>query len=337
MAHEGLAPELRPDAPAARERTQAEMAEAVHAAIKDRTRSRPKKQPKKTDGAVQHWPKSGANLPTNALLKTLHEQQRAIRCDACQDMGFVTRAVPVGHVDYGRAFPCPTCGGPPDLHERQWRALEQHFGDYWMMGSSKLTAFDIQAFIDLPAHQMTGKQDMVNALWYFSQGEPFTYDNLDLPDPTYGHEPTNSLVLSGPPGLGKTCGAAAAFEALREGEPGLAIEYSGLIASIQDKYSDQEADSGATARMAATVRYLFIDDLGNMGRQRAESDNRKEIMFGILNHRYNFKLPTLITTNLDFDHLAEQFDYKLARRLREWPVWVDVSGAGLDLRRSERT
>jgi len=79
------------------------------------------------------------------------------------------------------------------------------------------------------------------------------------------------------------------------------------------------------------VPVLFIDDLGNAG-HGTEKEDRSRIAFAIINHRYNYKLPTLITTNLTFDALSEQFDYKTARRLKSEAVWITMSGEALGLR-----
>jgi hypothetical protein len=246
-------------------------------------------------------------------------------------MGFVTPDVGSDHPDFGRAFPCPTCGGPVDLQARQWRALEKYFGDYWMFGSAKLDEYGLDAFLDMPPALANGKQAMTMALWLWAHGEALTYEAVHLPDPTYGFEPSSALVLSGSPGLGKTCGAAAAFEHRRDGQPGLAIEYNALMQAIQGTYGDDNANTSAVVQAVATTRLLFLDDFGNVDRRQSETDDKTTKIFEVLNHRYNHKLPTIITTNLSADHMIEQFGYKLARRLRSWPLWVDVRGVGLDL------
>lgn len=61
---------------------------------------------------------------------------------------------------------------------------------------------------------------------------------------------------------------------------------------------------------------LFIDDLG----RETKSDRLRRQYFEILNYRYTNQLPTILTSNLDLEHLAETLDGAISSRLQEWKI-----------------
>ena len=259
--------------------------------------------------------------------------QRPVTCEVCGDMGFITRNVPVGHPDFGQSFRCPACGGPPDLNRREQRQLARLFEMYWMHDSPKLHQFDLDAFIYLEDYMdgygAVGKGEAIKAAQHWAAGELLTYEMIPAPEPTATpFAPSHALLLYGSPGMGKTCLAAAAYAERLGDQLGLAIEYNMLMQALLAQIRDDGDVNRAVAKVAR-VPLLFIDDLGNTFLEGVETAGRLRWLFEIVNYRYNYRLPTIITTNLDYGQMCDQFSVKLAERLLEWAVWIRMHGPSL--------
>jgi len=242
-------------------------------------------------------------------------------------MGIVSHNVPFGHLDFGKAFDCPQCGGGSEKQARIRRSLEGLFGHCWLDGTTKLHQHGMADFRELPEDLAVGKGQAVTVSDIWARGDLVSYDQVGLPSPTVMEfRPSASVVLSGEPGRGKTCLAAAAFVERTRWQAGLAIEYNALMDSLISAVADGNVSSAV--RAVATVPVLFLDDLGNTFID-VETQGRQRWLFEIVNHRYNHELPTIITTNLDFWRLADQFSQKLAERLMERAVWCSVGGSSL--------
>lgn len=121
------------------------------------------------------------------------------------------------------------------------------------------------------------------------------------------------LLFSGPVGSGKTFLAASIANALLAKEfkvlflivPDLLDE---LRASISGRNETNELDLLDVAR---TIPILILDDLGAHN-YTEWSRNR---IYSILNYRMNEQLPTIITTNLDFDEIEQHLGERTCSRL----------------------
>ncbi len=257
-----------------------------------------------------------------------------INCHVCGDKRMVTRNVPLDHPDFGRAFVCPACQGGPDLKRRQTANLAAYFRDHWLWNSAKLGQHTLDDFYFLDEDLAVGKGWSITAAQLWARGDLLTYDQLGMVEPTVApFEPSPALVISGPSGLGKTCLASAAFVA-RVGQEGvgLPIEYNALMRAVLQQMDRPDGQPDAAVMIAARVPLLFIDDLGNTFLQGRETPGRQRWLFEIINHRYNERLPLIVTTNLTFEDLADQFDEKLAQRLLEYAVWIEMGGPSLRLK-----
>lgn len=121
------------------------------------------------------------------------------------------------------------------------------------------------------------------------------------------------LLFTGPVGSGKTFLAAAIANVLIEKQcrllflivPDLLDE---LRASFANKNDTSEFDLLDIAR---TVPILILDDLGAHN-YTEWSRNR---IYSILNYRMNEQLPTIITTNLDFEEIEHYLGERTCSRL----------------------
>lgn len=135
------------------------------------------------------------------------------------------------------------------------------------------------------------------------------------------------LLLYGNPGTGKS--ALGWWAAPKRGEGyGLWLTWPGLYKSVQATYSGN-GDTEALMRAAMETCVLFLDDLGDPDRRGLESDDRRDILFRIVNARLNEQLPTFITTNLNAQTFKVQFGERITSRVYELCELVEMSGVDL--------
>lgn len=248
-------------------------------------------------------------------------------CGTCHDKGFVTHRVPIEHPDFGKAFPCPDCAGGKLAEQRRLDALfrEANFTESYR-------AYTLVDFYSLPDRERGGKETAIDAAGRWAADESIAYADYGLSDPgAYDTFPRRSLVLYGRPGTGKTTLAAAAFRARLERErAGLLVEFYALAGAIQAQYGSDTDESSTLIAAAQNAPLLMIDDLGDIDRVRfQESDDKRRILYGIVNHRVSLNMPTIITTNLTAEDVARQFGERIKERLQQMAVWLVLRGAKL--------
>jgi len=104
------------------------------------------------------------------------------------------------------------------------------------------------------------------------------------------------LLFMGPPGVGKTHLAVAVLKRLvHRGFDCIFLDYQALLERIRRGY---DPACGASAReayqTALDTEVVLLDDLG----AHRVTDWVSDTVFAIINHRYNTKKATLVTTNL---------------------------------------
>ncbi|GHF77840.1 ATP-binding protein [Streptomyces filamentosus] len=128
-----------------------------------------------------------------------------------------------------------------------------------------------------------------------------------------------SLLMAGVVGAGKTHQAYGAVRALVQS--GVGVRWRATTAA--DLYADLRPRPGADSeRELATVSrcpLLIIDDLG----AAKASDWTEEVTYRLINRRYNYELPTLITTNLRISDLRAQLGDRVASRLAQMTTRVE--------------
>ena len=208
-------------------------------------------------------------------------------CKVCGGLGWIRHDVPVGHSDFGKAFPCECI--KDRVAERRLANLRR---------ASALAAMDRLTFesfqVDAPGNTSEGRRSLAAAL------EAAT---------AFARSPRGWLVFHGGYGCGKTHLAAAIVnDRLRSGATALFLVVPDLLDHLRGGFaseSDQRYDDRIDSVREAPV--LVLDDFG------AESPTpwAGEKLFQILNHRYNTELPTVITTNQDLDELDERLRSRL--------------------------
>jgi DNA replication protein DnaC len=125
----------------------------------------------------------------------------------------------------------------------------------------------------------------------------------------YAQQPEDWLILAGVYGCGKThLAAAIANERAATGGPALFVVVPDLLDHLRATYGpsspvsyDQRFDEVRTAPL------LVLDDLGT----ESASPWAREKLYQLFNHRYNARLPTVITTSQE----PEKWDPRLRTRM----------------------
>ncbi len=127
----------------------------------------------------------------------------------------------------------------------------------------------------------------------------------------FADAPEGWLVLCGASGCGKTHIAASVVNRLLDrGEGALFVVVPDLLDHLRAAYQpNAEVAYDELFERVRNAPVLVLDDLGT----QAQTPWAQEKLFQLINHRFNTRLPTVVTTNL----LPEQIDERLRTRLTD--------------------
>ncbi|MFD2683746.1 ATP-binding protein [Streptomyces phyllanthi] len=139
-----------------------------------------------------------------------------------------------------------------------------------------------------------------------------------------------SLLLIGPTGTGKTRQAYGAIRSLLGG--GTGVHWQAVTAA--DLYADMRPRPGTDPewmlRHLMRTPLLVLDDLG----AARATEWTEELTYRLINHRYNFELPTVMTSNLTVGDLRMKLGDRVASRIAGMAEQVTFNGPD---RRRNRT
>ncbi len=192
-------------------------------------------------------------------------------------MGFVVPDVSPTHPDFGRAVVC-SCRESELEEVRAQRLLQLS-----QLGALEHCTFDtfLPEGIGLtPVKQRNLKMAYDRAL-------------------AYARDPEGWLVLKGGYGSGKThLAAAIANLRINRGQPALFVNTPDLLDHLRAAYSPTSTISyDDRFEQVRNAPMLILDDLGT----QSNTDWAQEKLYQIFNHRYNARLPTVITTNEELE------------------------------------
>jgi DNA replication protein DnaC len=147
---------------------------------------------------------------------------------------------------------------------------------------------------------------------------------------TYARAPRGWLTLLGPYGVGKThLAAAIALEALDREEPVLFTVVPDLLDHLRATFGPQSTVAyDERFEVVRNVPLLILDDLGT----ESATPWAREKLYQLINHRYNERLATVITTNLK----PEAIEPRIYSRLCDPDCGVLVTIKAQDYRRRQR-
>jgi len=139
-----------------------------------------------------------------------------------------------------------------------------------------------------------------------------------------------NLFITGPTGVGKTVLACAiAKKWLALGKSVRFISYPAFIMRLQSAFIEGESAYEEARKIAECKGLLILDDLG------AESLTAfvKQVTYYVINHREQYELPIIITSNFSPHEVGMQMDKRISSRISGMCEIIRLEGR--DLRREK--
>lgn len=125
-------------------------------------------------------------------------------------------------------------------------------------------------------------------------------------------EDSDNLLLCGETGLGKThLSLAIAGEAIKKGYNVIYNSAQNIFNELEKEHFGKGVTSGQFEAMVLECDLLLIDDLG----AEFSTQFTNASLYNIINTRINTSLPTIISTNLTFEELADKYTRRISSRL----------------------
>ena len=208
-------------------------------------------------------------------------------CPVCGGFGVVSYDVPLHDPRFGRSYPCPRCG------EERRRQRVAH----------------LRRLSNLDAHADKTFQTFQTDLAYLTPAQAGSLRIARDLCLRFAGQPEGWLLLQGGYGSGKTHLAAAIAHASLEA--GLAT----FFVTVPDLLDHLRATFGPSSEIAyddlfdrvRNVPLLVLDDLGS----ESPTPWATEKLYQIINHRYEYRLPTVITTNVKLEAIEPRIRSRL--------------------------
>ena len=208
-------------------------------------------------------------------------------CPICGGTGFLREDVPVGHPRFGKLVSCQ-CRLP--------QIEAQRMAD--LRAVSNLDALSRYIFDTFKPEGVGLTEERRNNLHKVCDAAQ-----------AFARQPEGWLVLLGGYGCGKThLAAAIANEQIAQGRPALFVVVPDLLDHLRATYNPQSpVPYDERFQQVRNAPLLILDDLGT----QSSTPWAQEKLFQIFNHRYNLRLPTVITSNVEL----EMIDIRIRSRL----------------------
>jgi DNA replication protein DnaC len=225
---------------------------------------------------------SKGNIPLSS-----EEEGAGEICPVCKGAGFVHPALDSGKVDFSRVVPCRCSKG--ELRKKKTEYLEK----YSNLGSLSQFTFDNLSPKGRPTRHSERSEESQERFAQIYQAAKAFADN-----------PQGWLVFSGPSGSGKThLACAIANHRISSGEPVFYIGAADLVDHLRSAFSPtSDTTYDELFEQVKNVPLLVLDDL-TPGSATAWATEKLE---QLLNHRFNTRLATVITTDVPLERMDER-------------------------------
>ncbi len=140
-------------------------------------------------------------------------------------------------------------------------------------------------------------------------------------------ESSPSLLFYGKTGLGKThLSLAIAREVLKTGKDVIYDSVINLFGQVEKEHFGRSNSEVDTLDMLLQVDLLILDDLGT----EFDTAFNASLVYNIINTRLNRGLPTVISTNLDYQGIRNRYEDRIVSRL--FAVYNCYEFIGTDVR-----
>jgi DNA replication protein DnaC len=191
----------------------------------------------------------------------------------------------------------------------------------------RYSACDFETYIP----QSFGQGKIKNLVMNYAQDYPL------LDEETFRER---SLLFTGGAGRGKThLGIAILKTLLKKGVPCLFVDFHELLSEIRSSYDEiSQTSEYQILHPILNVEVLMLDDLGSI----RMTDWMQDTVFHIINLRYNYRRPLIVTSNLGMEGsrisgqetLQDRLGYRVISRLYEMCTTLELDGP--DYRRDVR-
>jgi DNA replication protein DnaC len=220
-------------------------------------------------------------MDTWSSAKEAEEAPPDATCPICKGAGFVHPRLPSGKPDYSRTVPC-RCTLREREKEQQSRLRRYSGLEAKLLQNMTFENFDWKR-VNLPPEQRDNLKDAYRLALDFAKS------------------PEGWLVFQGVNGCGKThLSAAIANYRLKEGQPVKFVVVPDLLDHLRSTFSPESpVNYDQLFEEVKNAPLLILDDLG----KQSTTPWAEEKLYQIINHRYNCRLPTVVTTNCTTDDL----------------------------------
>lgn len=223
-------------------------------------------------------------------------------CPDCGGAGWYKEAVPHGHPNFAKLFPCACTLAQRDSHVRGRRLdiLSKLQGEL----GGELSRCRLDSF-DLRRARMGDQDSRASLAFALTAARDFV------------SAPRRWLYFYGPTGVGKSHLAAAIAIAWADGGLGRVAYASApaLMRYIRAGYKDDSADDRLIALQL--VDLLILDDLGTEYHKPGESFSHTDsTLFELIADRYTYDRATVITSNLAVDDLEPRIGSRIRGKSR---------------------
>jgi len=231
---------------------------------------------------------SRANTDTSSKDNIPPEENEGEICPVCKGAGFVHPALDSGKVDFSRVVPCRCSKG--ELRKKKTEYLEK----YSNLGSLSQLTFD----------NLSAKGRAASAI---SQER---FAQIYQAAKAFADNPQGWLVFLGPSGSGKThLACAIANHRISLGEPVFYIGTADLLDHLRSAFSPtSDTTYDELFEQVKNIPLLVLDDLV-LG---SATGWAKEKLEQLLQHRFNTRLATVITTDVPLERMDERLRGHLA-------------------------
>ena len=228
-------------------------------------------------------------METWSSAKETEEALSDSTCPVCKGAGFVHPRLSSGKPDYSRTVPC-NCTLREREKEQQGRLREYSGLEARLLQDMTFEKFDWKR-VNLPPEQRDNLKKAFDIALEFAKS------------------PENWLVFQGVNGCGKThLAAAIANYRLKEGKPVKFVVVPDLLDHLRSTFSPESPVTyDQLFEEVKNAPLLILDDLG----KQTTTSWAEEKLYQIINHRYNYRLPTVVTTNCTTDELDSPISSRL--------------------------
>jgi len=218
-------------------------------------------------------------------------------CPRCKGAGWVRLDLPVGTADFGKIVECQ-CGIVAARRSNIYRAASRIPEEY--------ANLDLSTYPDRRI-----ASDVLD--WWHEQPSPW-------------------LILAGDLGVGKTGLAIGLIKkALSEGRASLYRPFVELLSDIRATYRSRDASEPDEADLVRALKSAEVLALDDVGAARA-TGWAQERLYEILNHRYNERRRTIVTTNLSPADLEDHLGDRVYSRINGMGWLYAIDGPNLRMK-----